>query len=116
ALALQWAHRRAGWFPDGQLFLDLRGFDQRAPMTPAEALPLLLQGLGHPARDIPVELDAQIALYRSLLAGRRVLLVLDDVAEADQVRPLLPGDPGCRVLITSRHRLGGLRSEERRGG
>ena len=108
ALALQWAHRRADRFPDGQLFLDLRGFDQRAPMTPAEALPLLLQGLGHPARDIPVELDAQVALYRSLLAGRRVLLVLDDVGEPDQVRPLLPGDPGCRVLITSRHRLGGL--------
>ncbi|MDA0640214.1 AfsR/SARP family transcriptional regulator [Nonomuraea ferruginea] len=108
ALALHWAHRRAGLFPDGQLFLDLRGFDRRAPMPPSEALPLLLQGLGQAAKDIPVELDAQIALYRSLLAGRRVLLVLDDVAEPDQIRPLLPGDPGCRVVITSRHRLGGL--------
>ncbi|MEV4565669.1 BTAD domain-containing putative transcriptional regulator [Nonomuraea sp. NPDC049419] len=108
ALALRWAHRRADRFPDGQLFLDLRGFDRRAPMPPAEALPLLLQGLGQAAKDIPVELDAQVALYRSLLAGRRVLLVLDDVAEPDQVRPLLPGDPGCRVVITSRNRLGGL--------
>lgn len=108
ALVLHWAHRQAELFPDGQLFLDLRGFDQRAPMSPSEALPLLLQGLGQAAKDIPVELDAQIALYRSLLAGRRVLLVLDDVAGPEHVRPLLPGDPGCRVVITSRHRLGGL--------
>ncbi|WP_431919660.1 tetratricopeptide repeat protein [Nonomuraea jabiensis] len=108
ALAIRWAHRASDRFPDGQLFLDLRGFDQREPMSLPEALQLLLQGLGAAAKDIPVELDAQIALYRSLLAGRRVLVVLDDVAGPEQVRALLPGDPGCRAVITSRNRLGGL--------
>ncbi|MEV6156833.1 BTAD domain-containing putative transcriptional regulator [Nonomuraea sp. NPDC052129] len=108
ALAIRWAHRSSDLFPDGQLFLDMRGFDQREPMSLPEALQLLLQGLGAAAKDIPVELDAQIALYRSLLAGRRVLVVLDDVADPEQVRALLPGDPGCRAVITSRNRLGGL--------
>ncbi|MEO3885330.1 BTAD domain-containing putative transcriptional regulator [Nonomuraea sp. B5E05] len=108
ALAVHWAHRAAAAFPDGQLFVDMRGFDQREPMTLPEALRLLLQGLGQDAKDIPVELDAQIALYRSLLAGRRVLVVLDDVAAPEHVRALLPGDPGCRAVITSRNRLGGL--------
>ncbi|WP_166427515.1 AfsR/SARP family transcriptional regulator [Nonomuraea mesophila] len=108
ALAVHWAHRAAARYPDGQLFVDMRGFDQREPMTLPEALRLLLQGLGRSARDIPVELDAQIALYRSLLAGRRVLVVLDDVAAPEHVRALLPGDPGCRAVVTSRNRLGGL--------
>ncbi|MFI7439335.1 AfsR/SARP family transcriptional regulator [Nonomuraea indica] len=108
ALALHWAHRSAGDFPDGQLFLNMRGFDQREPMSPTEALQLLLQGLGVAARDIPVEPDAQVAMYRSLMADRRSLLILDDVAGPDQVRPLLPGSPRCRVVITSRARLGGL--------
>ncbi|WP_165977116.1 AfsR/SARP family transcriptional regulator [Nonomuraea diastatica] len=108
ALAVHWAHRAAAGFPDGQLFVDMRGFDQREPMTLPEALRLLLQGLGQAAKDIPVELDAQIALYRSLLAGRRVMVVLDDVAAPEHVRALLPGDPGCRAVITSRNRLGGL--------
>lgn len=108
ALVLHWAFQESGRFPDGQLFLDMRGFDQREPMRAAEALPLLLQGLGQAVKDIPVELDAQIALYRSLLADRRLLVVLDDVAEPEQVRALLPGTPGCRVLITSRDRLHGL--------
>ncbi|MFG3441342.1 BTAD domain-containing putative transcriptional regulator [Nonomuraea sp. NPDC047897] len=107
-LALHWAHRSAGDFPDGQLFLNMRGFDQREPMSPSEALQLLLQGLGVAARDIPVEPDAQAARYRSLMAGRRSLLILDDVAGPDQVRPLLPGTPDCRVVITSRARLGSL--------
>ncbi|WP_160150515.1 AfsR/SARP family transcriptional regulator [Nonomuraea solani] len=108
ALAIRWAHHASELFPDGQLFLDLRGFDQREPMSLPEALQLLLQGLGAAAKDIPVELDAQIALYRSLLAGRRVLVVLDDVADPEQVRALLPADPGCRAVVTSRSRLGGL--------
>jgi tetratricopeptide (TPR) repeat protein len=77
-------------------------------MSLSEALQLLLQGFGVAAKDIPVELDAQIALYRSHLAGRRVLVVLDDVAEPGQVRALLPGDPGCGAVITSRYRLRSL--------
>ncbi|MEU6722945.1 BTAD domain-containing putative transcriptional regulator [Nonomuraea wenchangensis] len=108
ALAVHWARQESARFPDGQLFLDMRGFDQREPMRAAEALPLLLQGLGQAVTDIPVELDAQVALYRSLLADRRLLVVLDDVAEPDQVRALLPGGPGCLALITSRDRLPGL--------
>ncbi|MEU6713544.1 BTAD domain-containing putative transcriptional regulator [Nonomuraea sp. NPDC046802] len=108
ALAVHWAHRASERFPDGQLFLDMRGFDQREPMSLSEALQLLLQGFGVAAKDIPVEVDAQIALYRSFLAGRRVLVVLDDVADPEQVRALLPGDPGCRAVVTSRNRLGNL--------
>jgi DNA-binding SARP family transcriptional activator len=108
ALALHWAHRAAGCYPDGQLFLDLRGFDQGEPMRLEEALPLLLQGLGVASKNVPVALDGQVALYRSLLAGKRVLIVLDDAAEPGQVRRLLPTHPGCRVLVTSRDRLGAL--------
>ncbi|MFG1682419.1 BTAD domain-containing putative transcriptional regulator [Nonomuraea sp. NPDC049269] len=107
-LALHWAHRLADRFPDGQLFLDMRGFDQTPPMTTAEALPRLLQALGQPAEDIPVEVDAQIGLYRSILARRRVLVVLDNVAAPEQLRPLMPGEPGCLLLATSRDRLSGL--------
>ncbi|MEO3803172.1 BTAD domain-containing putative transcriptional regulator [Nonomuraea sp. B1E8] len=108
ALSLHWAHRAAHRFPDGQLFLGMRGFDTAEPMGPDEALPLLLQALGQSSRTIPVGVDAQAALYRSLLADRRCLLVFDDVSEPAQVRPLLPGGSGCLVLITSRDRLGGL--------
>jgi DNA-binding SARP family transcriptional activator len=108
ALALHWAHRAAGDFPDGQLFLDMRGFDDGEPMTVEEALPLLLQGLGTAPRDIPVGPEAQTALYRTLLADRRVLVVLDDVAEASRVRRLLPTSGGSLTLVTSRHKLSGL--------
>jgi DNA-binding SARP family transcriptional activator/tetratricopeptide (TPR) repeat protein len=108
ALALHWAHRIAGDFPDGQLFLDMRGFDDAEPMTPEEALPLLLQGLGCAPRDIPLGLEAQTALYRTLLAERRVLIVLDDVAHASYVRFLLPPSNGSVTLVTSRHKLSGL--------
>ncbi|MEV4071113.1 AfsR/SARP family transcriptional regulator [Nonomuraea fuscirosea] len=108
ALVIHWAHSASGRFPDGQLFLNMRGFDQREPMSLSESLLLLLQGLGVAAKDIPLELDAQVALYRSLLAGRRVLVILDDVADPEQMRALLPGDPGCHAVITSRHRLASL--------
>ncbi|NED13055.1 BTAD domain-containing putative transcriptional regulator [Streptomyces sp. SID9124] len=108
ALALQWAARAAARFPDGQLFLDMRGFDAAGPMTVREALPLLLQGLGCESARIPVDESAQAALYRTLLAGRRVLLVLDDVAGAAQVRPLLPGTDTSLVVATSRDHLSGL--------
>ena len=108
SLAVRFAHRVRDRFPDGQLFLDLRGFHPGQPMPPAEALPLLLAALGLAAEQVPVSLDAQVALYRSTLADRRVLLVLDNVADPDQVRPLLPGAPGSLVVVTSRDRLGGL--------
>ncbi|MFD9436133.1 BTAD domain-containing putative transcriptional regulator [Streptomyces sp. NPDC060002] len=108
ALALNWAHRVADRFPDGQLFLDMRGFDNAEPMTPAEALALLLQGLGCAPRDIPLGAEAQTALYRTLLADRRVLVVLDDVADASYVRRLLPASAGSLTLVTSRDKLSGL--------
>lgn len=107
-LVVHWAHRVAARYPDGQIFLDMRGFQNGPRMASAEALPLLLVALGVAAERIPSGADAQTALYRSLLAGRRVLLVLDNVAEAAQVRPLIPGAAGCLVVITSRDRLGGL--------
>jgi len=108
ALAVHWAHRVAAEFPDGQLFLSMRGFDPGQQLSAAEALPSLLQALGQPLKDIPVDVDAQAALYRSRLAGRRVLVLLDNVASPAQVRPLLPGSAGCLVVVTSRDRLGGL--------
>lgn len=104
ALAVHWGHRAADQFPDGQLYLNLRGFDAAGECVSAtEALQVLLDALGAPASRIPAGLDAQVGLYRSLLAGRRALLVLDNVRDAEQIRPLLPGRPGCMVLVTSRH-------------
>ena len=108
SLAVRFGHQIRDRFPDGQLFLDLRGFHAGPSVRPAEALPLLLAALGVPAERMPVSLDAQVALYRSTVADRRVLLVLDNVADPHQVRPLLPGGPGSLVLVTSRDRLGGL--------
>ncbi|MBM7494286.1 DNA-binding SARP family transcriptional activator/Tfp pilus assembly protein PilF [Micromonospora luteifusca] len=112
ALAVHWAHRAARDFPDGQIFLGMRGFDPGQQMSPTEALPVLLQALGQPPKDIPADLQTQGALYRSLLAERRILLVLDNVASAEQARPILPGGPGCLVVMTSRDRLGGLVARE----
>jgi DNA-binding SARP family transcriptional activator/tetratricopeptide (TPR) repeat protein len=109
ALAVHAAHRLAGRFPDGQLFLDLHGFTHAAaPVEPADALDRLLRSLGVPGEQIPAHLDDRAALLRSRLAGTRTLIVLDDAAGEAQVRPLLPGAPGCLVLVTSRRRLTGL--------
>ncbi|BCJ44896.1 SARP family transcriptional regulator [Actinoplanes ianthinogenes] len=112
-LAVHWAHRVAGRFPDGQLYADLRGFAPAgAPITPAEAIRGFVEALGVPAQRWPSEPAAQIGLYRTLLAGKRMLILLDNARDADQVRSLLPGAPGCLVLITSRHGLTGLVAAE----
>ena len=108
ALAVRWAHGAAGRFPDGQLYVNLRGYDAEDPVDPDEALAGFLVALGVPAPRIPPGRGERIAAYRSLLADRRILVVLDNARRLEQVRPLLPGAAGCAVLITSREALGGL--------
>ena len=109
ALAVRAAHLLAPRFPDGALFVDLQGFTpDTAPTSAQAALDRLLRGLGVGGQQIPPDLGARVALYRSRLARRRVLIVLDNAKDEAQVRPLLPGTPGCLVLVTSRRRLTGL--------
>ncbi|MER7455808.1 BTAD domain-containing putative transcriptional regulator [Micromonospora sp. NPDC126480] len=112
ALALRWAHRVAKRFPDGQLYLNLRGYDDENAVTPAEALRSLLEALDVPDGRIPATSDARVGLYRSLLASRQMLIVLDNARDSEQVRPLLPGTGRCAVVITSRDQLSGLVASE----
>ncbi|MET7421833.1 tetratricopeptide repeat protein [Dactylosporangium sp. NPDC005555] len=108
ALAVHWAHRVTERFPDGQLYVNLRGFGPVAEVTADETLRAFLTALGVAPDQVPAGLDARIGLYRSLLTGRRVLVVLDNAAHAEHVRPLLPGGSGSLALVTSRNQLAGL--------
>lgn len=107
-LAVHWAHRAQRRFPDGTLFANLRGYGPSSPLDPSVVLASFLQVLGVNQERLPAELDVQVGMFRSLMAGRRMLVVLDNAVTAEQVRPLLPGSAGCLVVITSRANLAGL--------
>jgi tetratricopeptide (TPR) repeat protein len=113
ALAVHWAHEVRDQFPDGQLYLNLRGFDPTTQkLSAADGVRAFLDALDVVGQRIPVELDAQVGLYRTVLAERRVLILLDNAHEADQVRPLIPAASGCLVLVTSRTHMPGLVATE----
>jgi predicted ATPase len=112
ALAVHWAHQVADDFPDGQLYVNLRGYDPGQPMPPADALAGFLRALGVAGADIPAEQEERAARYRSLLAGRRMLVLLDNAGSVQQVRPLLPGTSACVTVVTSRDSLAGLVARE----
>jgi DNA-binding SARP family transcriptional activator/tetratricopeptide (TPR) repeat protein len=113
ALAVHWAHRAAKNFPDGQLYVNLRGFDPSGiPVAAADALRWFLGAFGVTEEYMPDSVDARSAMYRSMLADKRVLVILDNARDAAQVRPLLPGSPSCLAVVTSRARLPGLAAIE----
>jgi DNA-binding SARP family transcriptional activator/tetratricopeptide (TPR) repeat protein len=114
ALALHWAHQVADRFADGQLYVNLRGFDPSGvPMPAAEAVRGFLDALGVPPDRIPLQPEAQAGLYRSLLAVRRMLIVRDNARDEQQVRPLLPASPASLMIVTSRNQLAGLAAADR---
>jgi tetratricopeptide (TPR) repeat protein/transcriptional regulator with XRE-family HTH domain len=108
SLAVHWAHQVRHRFPDGQLYVNLRGYDPDQPMTPADALARFLTALGVASKDIPLDTDERAASYRTVIADRRIMIVLDNAATVGQVRPLLPGTPTCVVVVTSRDSLAAL--------
>ena len=108
ALTVHWAHRTRHRFPDGQLYVNLRGYDPDRPMPPGDALTRFLTVLGVPGDAIPLDVDDRASRFRTELADRRMLLVLDNALSEEQVRPLLPGSPACTVVVTSRDSLAGL--------
>lgn len=112
SLALHWAHSAREHFSAGELYVNLRGHDPGLPATPEQVLDRFLRDLGVPAPAIPARLDDRASLYRSILADRPMLIVLDNAASVSQVRPLLPGTPGSLILVTSRNRLSGLVARE----
>ncbi len=108
ALSVHWAHRVSAQFPDGQLYLDLHGYDGRQPVPPVRALSALLRSLGVPGPDVPDDAEECAARFRTLVADRRMLVVLDNASSVDQVRLLVPGTARCFVLVTSRRSLAEL--------
>jgi DNA-binding SARP family transcriptional activator/tetratricopeptide (TPR) repeat protein/DNA-binding XRE family transcriptional regulator len=115
ALAVYWAHRVRDRFPGGQLYVNLHGFSPTGPArSPTEVIRGFLEALGVPAQKVPADLDALVALYRSRLADKQMLILLDNARDADQVRPLLPGSPTSMVVVTSRNHLAGLLVESAR--
>jgi DNA-binding SARP family transcriptional activator/Tfp pilus assembly protein PilF len=112
ALAVHWAHQVAARFPDGQLYVNLRGYDPGQPVPARDVLARFLRALGVPGQEVPADDDERAARYRSLLAGRRVLVLLDNASDVEQVRLLLPGSPDCVAVVTSRDSLTGLVARE----
>jgi tetratricopeptide (TPR) repeat protein/DNA-binding SARP family transcriptional activator len=108
ALAVRWAHQVRDKFPDGQLYIDLRGYGPDRPLAAEKALARFLASLGVAGRDIPLDIDDRAARYRTEMNGRRILVVLDNAASVEQIRPLLPGTSSCSVVVTSRDSLPGL--------